>query len=122
VPRHAERYDDDGAATARYRGSRHGGWGGQHYIRRVEARASYASDYLPGSVKEWRARRSAIDAWKSKVANIYGESYAHWRMATEKQVDCDGAAGSVYCTVSARPARGWSGWGGYGRYRESRND
>jgi hypothetical protein len=92
-------------------------WNGSGYglyrIQRVEARASYASDYLPFHVKQWRARESAIANWKAKVATRYGEHFAHWRPADEKSVICDAGAGSVYCTVSARPVRGWRG-GGWG--------
>ncbi|MEQ1716039.1 MAG: hypothetical protein ABL907_08665 [Hyphomicrobium sp.] len=124
APRQVERdYDEDNHQGRRRGGDWRGQWGSQHHIRRVEARASYASDYLPGSVKEWRARRSAIEAWSAKVASIYGESFAHWRGASDKQVACDGGAGSVYCIVSARPARGWqNGWSRWGRERHSRND
>ncbi len=102
-----DNFDEDGDGYRPHNGSGHG----QHNIQRIEARASYASDYLPFHVKEWRARRSAIETWKSKVANRYGEQFAHWRQAEGKQVNCDAAAGSVYCTVSARPKRGWSQWG-----------
>jgi hypothetical protein len=113
APRHAERdYDEDDTNFERRR-HRGDGWGGHHNLRRVEARASYASDYLPYHVREWRAKSSAIDAWKSKVTHLYGEHFARWRMATEKQVNCDAAAGSVYCTVSARPVRGGSRWSWY---------
>lgn len=113
APRNVEQdYNDGDAGYERRR--RHGdGWGGHHDIRRVEARASYASDYLPYHVREWRAKSSAIDAWKSKVANMYGERFARWRMASDKQVNCDAGAGSVYCTVSARPVRGKSRWSWY---------
>lgn len=103
--------DDDG------RGRRHGGWNRPGHIHRVDARASYASDYLPYHVKEWRARHSAIDAWKWKVTNQFGEPFAHWRTAEDKRVDCDAGAGTITCTVSARPVRGGPGWGwsGWGR-------
>ncbi len=115
APRHIERdFDQDDTGYSR---RRHGdGWGGHHDFRRVEARASYASDYMPYHIREWRAKSSAIDAWKSKVSNLYGERFARWRMATDKQVNCDAGAGSVYCTVSARPARGVSRWSWYRDY------
>lgn len=83
----------------------------RHHDGRIEARASYASDYLPYHVTEWRARRSAIDAWKAKVENIFGPRFAHWRIASDKRVDCDRLRGSVACTVSARPERGEGRWG-----------
>jgi hypothetical protein len=102
--------EDTYSGRRRHRGD---GWGQHHQVRRVEARASYVSDYLPYHVREWRAKSSAIDAWKSKVTNLYGDRFARWRVATEKQVSCDAAAGSVYCTVSARPARGGSRWSWY---------
>ena len=89
-----------------------GGYG-SYRIQRIEARASYASDYLPFHVKQWRTRESAIANWKAKVATRYGEQFAHWYPADEKSVTCDAGAGSVYCTVSARPVRGWRG-GGWG--------
>ncbi len=113
APRHVESDDDADNTYSQRRRHRGEGWGGQHYLRRVEARASYVSDYLPYHVREWRAKSSAIDAWKSKVTNLYGEHFARWRMATDKQVNCDAAAGSVYCTVSARPVRGGSRWSWY---------
>jgi hypothetical protein len=112
---HVDRdYDKDDTNNER---RRHGdGWGGYRHLRRVEARASYASDYLPYHVREWRAKRSAIEAWKFKVSNLYGERFARWRMATEKQVSCNAGAGSVHCTVSARPERGVSRWSWYRDY------
>ncbi len=110
APRHAEpNYDEDDNNFERRR-HRGDGWGGHQNLRRVEARASYASDYLPFHVREWRAKSSAIEVWKSKVTRLYGERFARWRMATEKQVSCDAGAGSVYCTVGARPVRGGSRW------------
>lgn len=113
APRYAERDYDEEVTDYERRRHRGDGWGGRHNLRRVEARASYVSDYLPNHVREWRAKSSAIDAWKSKVTHLYGERFARWRMATEKQVSCDAGAGSVYCTVSARPARGGSRWSWY---------
>ena len=107
--RHVDRnFDEDDARIDERRGA----WRGRRHVHRVEARASYASDYLPGYVKEWRARRSAIEAWKSKVETEYGYRYANWRAATDKRVNCEGGMGSIYCTVSARPEpTGWSvGW------------
>lgn len=98
--------DDD-----RWEGRRwhHRRW--QHrQIERIEARASYAGDYMPYYIKEWRAKRSAIDVWKSKAAIRYGEDFAHWRSAEDKRIDCEAGGGSVYCSVSARPQRGWSHW------------
>lgn len=117
APRQFDRdYDEDDSNFERRR-HRGDGWGRHHDLRRVEARASYVSDYLPYYVREWRAKSSAIDAWKSKVSHLYGERFAHWRMATGQQVSCDAAAGSVYCTVSARPARGGSRWSWNRDYR-----
>ena len=116
APGHVERDyggDDTYSERRRHRGD---GWGQHHQVRRVEARASYVSDYLPYHVREWRAKSSAIDAWKSKVTHLYGEQFARWRMANDKQVNCDAAAGSVYCTVSARPARGGSRWSWYRKH------
>ena len=107
--------EDNDHSYSRHRDRK--GWGdtwqgyGHHNVQRVEARASYASDYLPFYVKEWRAKRSAIEAWKAKVSNRYGEQFAHWRIANNTQVNCDAGAGSVYCTVSARPVAGGTRWG-----------
>jgi len=104
--------------NGRWGDGRWGGGGGYGGFGRVEARASYASDYLPYYVKEWRAKESAIDIWREKVARLYGERFAHWRAAYDKQVSCDAGAGSVYCSVSARPMQGnpwWGGWYGEGR-------
>lgn len=113
--RHADRYDFGNDADDDVRGSyqrRHGGWN-RPVIRTVTAQGSYASDYLPFHVKQWRARQTAIGAWKNKVANIYGVRFSNFRVAQNKRVNCDAGAGSVYCTVSARPARGFGyGWGG----------
>ena len=112
-PRHVDNdYDEDNGYAERRRGH----WGG-HHIHRIEARASYAGDYAPYYVKEWRAKRSAIEAWKTKVANRFGQQFSNWRAATDKQVNCDGGAGTIYCTVSARLAQGWSRWGWYGEGR-----
>lgn len=118
APRHAGRSDEGRTYDQR----RHrGDWDGPrrhgNHIRTIEARASYAGGYMPHHVKEWRARRSAIEAWNEKVANIYGPAFAHWRMAENKQVSCDAGAGTVYCAVSARPVRGYArwGWNGGGR-------
>ena len=122
-----DNYDEDDRRDRRpgresYGGWHNGGWqgrpnGGWHapgYIQRVEARAGYSSDYLPYNVKQWRARQSAIDAWNAKVARLYGGQFANWRTAESKLVNCDAGAGSIYCTVSARPVRGWGrgrwGW------------
>ena len=111
-------FDEDNDRSYRRRpDGRHWGGYGQHSIQRIEARASYASDYLPYYVKEMRARGSAIDAWKAKVASRYGEQYAHWRMAIGKQVSCDAGRGNVYCTVSATPVIGTSRWGWAGNWR-----
>lgn len=104
--------DDDVRVSQRSHDWNNSGYG-SYRIQRIEARASYASDYLPFHVKQWRARESAIANWKSKVAVRYGEQFAHWRPADEKSVTCEAGAGSVYCTVSARPVRGWRG-GGWG--------
>jgi hypothetical protein len=111
-----DNFDED--RSARHRPD--GGFGGQHGIQRVEARGSSGGGYMPYHVKEWRARRDAIDTWKSKVTYRYGQQFAHWRAAEGKQVNCDGAAGSVHCIVSARPQRGWGGWGGWGGYSANR--
>lgn len=108
-----DNFDEDRSGYHRQRPN--GGWGGgQHNIQRVEARGSSGGGYMPYHVKEWRARSEAIDAWKAKVTYRYGQQFARWRAAENKQVNCDGAAGTVYCTVSARPQRGWGGYGGWG--------
>jgi|CXWK01.1.fsa_nt_gi hypothetical protein len=110
--------DTDDAST--YRPGRSwgagNGWGrpGRH-IPRIEARSSYVSDYGPREEREFRARRSAIEAWKFKVSNIYGPRFAHWRNAIGKSVECDGYRGKLSCTASARPVPGWSRWSWYGQ-------
>lgn len=94
----------------RRRGPRH--WGG-HDTGFVTARASYASDYLPYHVREGHARRSAIEAWKMKVETIYGPRFSHWRIAMDKNIDCESGPASVSCTANARPVPGharWSWW------------
>ncbi|MGL4396994.1 MAG: hypothetical protein ACRCS9_10685 [Hyphomicrobium sp.] len=91
----------------------HGPWRPGYRLQRVEAVSSYASDYLPHHVKRWRAERSAIEAWSMKVERLYGPEFAKWRSAEGQNVSCDGGAGSVYCTASARPVRGWSRWGSW---------
>lgn len=90
--------------------------GGRQFARphRVSASASYSNDYLPYFVKERRAGWAAISAWNRKVENRFGNRFANWRSAEGKRINCEGAAGSVYCTASAVPARGWSRWGWYG--------
>ncbi len=111
-----------------YRPQRRYGWGngqgyGQGYgwnrpgrgLNRIEARSSYASDYGPREEREFRARRSAIEAWKSKVSNMYGPRFAHWRNAIGKSVECDGYRGKISCTASARPVAGASRWSWYGQ-------
>ena len=93
---------------------------------RIEAEGSYAGEYMPYYVKEWRAQRTAIEVWKEKVARQYGAEFAHWRAASGKQVNCTPSRGAVYCTVSAIPSRGygnwgwgWNGRGGWGGDRKS---
>lgn len=88
---------------------RHGG----RFTERIEARSSYASDYGPRDAREARARRSAIEAWKNKVENIYGRRFANWRFATGKQVSCDTYRGNLSCIASARPVPGSSRWSWY---------
>lgn len=97
--------------------TRHGDWR-EHRPSRgiVEARGSYATDYLPYHVAEWRARRSAIEAWKLKVENIFGPRFAQWRESSAKRIDCERAGrGAVECSVSARPERSEGGrrWGSW---------
>lgn len=118
------------ASAAEYGASRNyayntNDWHGPGYVGRVEARASYGGGgYLPHYVKEERARTAAIGNWKAKVANIYGERFAHWRTAEGKWVNCNGAAGTVSCTASAKPMRAWSrwGWSHWGGWRASAAD
>lgn len=82
----------------------------------VAARGSYATDYLPYHMAEWRARRSAIEAWKMKVEGLYGPRFTKWREASDKTIDCERISrGGVECTVSARPERDegrhrWGSW------------
>lgn len=129
---HPHRYVTENDRSSFYRDDRddgrwrHGAWrqsrgGEENFGRcdRIEARASYASDYLPYYVKEWRAKESAIDIWREKVARLYGERFAHWRAAFDKRVSCDAGAGSVYCSVSARPMEGNPWWGRYGESRRA---
>ncbi len=68
----------------------HGHWN-QHrpYRGIVAARASYAGEYLPYHMAEWRARRSAIEAWKLKVDDMYGPRFSRWREASDKSIDCE---------------------------------
>lgn len=118
APRHAGRIDDGRTYDRpRHRGEWDGPRGHRGYIGTIEARASYSGDYMPYHVTQWRARRSAIEAWKVKVENIYGPAFAHWRNAENQQVDCRPAGHSVYCIASARPVRGYARWGWYGRNR-----
>ena len=81
---------------------------------RIAAEGSYAGEYMPYYVKEWRARRTAIEVWKEKVARQYGDGFASWRAATETQVNCTPSRDGAYCTVRAIPSRGY-GWGWNGR-------
>lgn len=83
----------------------------------VAARGSHGGDYhLPYHMAEWRARRSAIEAWTMKVDNMYGPRFSHWRDASDKSIDCERLnRGVVECAVSARPERGegrhrWGSW------------
>ncbi len=112
--------DDDDTGPA-YGWRRHewrshwrGEWRGQ-YTRTVEATSSYASDYGPPQEREARARFSAIEAWKAKVATLYGPRFAHWRNALGKDSDCQRYRGKITCTVSARPVPGASRWSWYGQ-------
>jgi len=111
--------DDSGYRADRGPGRRYGwgnGWGRPgRGIARIEARSSYVSDYGPREEREFRARRSAIEAWKFKVSNIYGPRFAHWRNAIGKSVECDGYRGKLSCTASARPVPGASRWSWYGQ-------
>jgi hypothetical protein len=117
APKAAARgYDED--VAPRYNRHRHDDWRAG-YMRTVEARASYGGGYVPYYVAEWRAKREAIELWKSKVSSLYGEQFAHWRAASNQQVNCDGGRGTVSCTVSATPARGWNRWGWYGNDRRA---
>lgn len=82
----------------------------------VEARGSYSGGYLPYHAAEWRARRSAIEAWKYKVERIFGSRFAHWRDASNKRINCDRAGrGVIECIASAQPERGEGGrrWGSW---------
>jgi hypothetical protein len=82
-----------------------------HWPRpRVTANGS-ASGHMPHHVKHWRARQAAIAAWQRKVAFRYGDDFARWYTARDRHVQCDAGLGSVYCEVSAVPARGWRHWG-----------
>lgn len=124
LPAHAADLDDDYGRRPDPRVTRdydferrHGDWREHRAYRgTVEARGSYATDYLPYHVAEWRARRAAIDAWKVKVENFFGREFAHWRDASSQTIDC-GRVGrnAVECTASARPERSegrgrWGSW------------
>lgn len=102
---------------------RHGDWREHRPYRGiVEARGSYAGDYLPYHVAEWHARRSAIEAWRMKVEHIFGPRFAHWREASGKTINCDRVGGSTAeCSVSARPERSEGGgrWGSWNWRRSS---
>ncbi len=126
LPANAADLDDD-YSTVRHQDTRvytdydyehrQGQWN-QHrpYRGIVAARASYAGDYLPYHMAEWRARRSAIEAWKMKVDGMYGPRFSRWREASDKSVDCERIGrNSVECTVSARPERdeGRNRWGSW---------
>lgn len=96
---------------------RQGNWNQQRPYRGiVAARGSYAGEYLPYHMAEWRARRSAIEAWTMKVDGIYGPRFSKWRQASDKSIDCERVGrAAVECAVSARPERDegrhrWGSW------------
>jgi hypothetical protein len=73
----------------------------------VEATASAPDRSIPYDVRKHDARRAAIEAWRSKVAEQYGPEFSRWRMAARKRVDCRPERGDdVVCSVSGVPVRG----------------
>lgn len=112
-----ERYQDTRVQRDYEFERRQGNWN-QHRPHRgiVAARGSTAGDHLPYHMAEWRARRSAIEAWRMKVDGIYGPRFSKWRQASNKSIDCERIGrSSVECTVSARPERdeGRNRWGSW---------
>lgn len=126
-PRQEIRTFHDAADTridyAEHRHEWRGDWReGRPYRGIVEAQASYASNDVPYQVAEWRARRSAIDAWSIKVERMFGPRFAHWRAASDKSLSCDRVSrNAVACSVSARPERSWRPrmWGAWNWRREA---
>lgn len=64
-----------------------------------------AGGVLPYRIKKRRALRRARSKWRQKVFARYGYRYIRWSIARHKRVRCEGAAGSVYCKVRARPCK-----------------
>lgn len=81
-------------------------------LPRVEVRASAPDSRVPYEIREHDARRAAIEAWRSKVADRFGPEFAHWRSAADKHVDCmpDRREGLV-CIASGLPVRGFDRYG-----------
>ena len=62
--------------------------------------------HLPPHLAESRA----IASWRNKVMGHCQASSTKWWRATAKNIDCEGAAGHTYCTVTATPAKKWFVW------------
>ncbi len=52
-----------------------------------------------------KAKKRAVIKWRHRARHHYGFHYQSWRLAKGKQMHCEGAAGSLYCTVRARPCK-----------------
>lgn len=51
------------------------------------------------------AEREAIGNWSGFTAWEYGNEWGSWRIAASRTVVCSGSAGSVSCSIEARPCR-----------------
>jgi hypothetical protein len=83
---------------------------GHHRLARIEAEGSYDGGYMPQYLKEWRAQRLAIAAWREKVSQRYGREFSFWRAASEKQLNCTSTRNGVYCSISGIPNQGGRNW------------
>ncbi len=65
-----------------------------------------AGGYAPDIIKRQIAKVRAMSDWRAKVESRHGRSYMKWRIARDREIQCDASLGSLHCVAEARPCKG----------------
>lgn len=85
------------------------GLASMHTWRKVGGKTCMADHYHTGNgsgTTRALAEKSAISSWADFTALEYGSSWASFKLAAGKQMNCTGSGTSWQCTINALPCRG----------------
>jgi len=78
---------------------------GPHCEYRIGARGSAPVKFFGGAHEVRKAELRSIGDWEFEAGRLFGPQYAHWDVATDKQLHCDAKDLEFVCTAAAYPCR-----------------